>query len=195
MIEQRKRPIRRYDGRFCGFRINCETVPVLPALAVRMVLDDPRRVPYLFLWQGRMDGEIKEAVRVARSILWTQPGQAEAVEIKRTDGSIVPTYLQWRWQPHGGRSLLLRCWRCQRPSRALYGAGVGDDGRYYMVRRADWECRRCAGLRYSSEGGALVIRSRGVIGRWFGPARCDRPDLWYPLVFSSPSQAAPLIQA
>jgi hypothetical protein len=183
-MEQWRRPIRRSGGRFCGFRVNCEQVPVLPALAVRAVLDDPRRVPYLFLWQGRGDGEIKEAVRVARSILWTQLPEAEAVEIKRTDGSIVPTYLQWRWQPHGGRSLLLRCWRCQRPSRTLYGAGVGDDGRYYVVRRADWECRRCAGLRYSSEGGALIIRSR-----LFGRARCDRPDLWYPLVFSSPTQA------
>jgi hypothetical protein len=25
---------------------------------------------------------------------------------------------------------------------------VGDDGRYYKAVRANWECRRCAGLRY-----------------------------------------------
>ena len=48
--------------------------------------------------------------------------------------------------------------RRQRLCRALYGAKVGNDGRFYKAVRADWECRQCAELRYSSEGGALVLR-------------------------------------
>jgi hypothetical protein len=94
---------------------------------------------------------VKEAVRIARFAPRTDLYEADSVEIKRTDGSTVPVYLEWRPQPRGGRSLLLRCWSC----RALYGARVGDDGRFYVVRRADWECRTCAMLRYSSEGGAI----------------------------------------
>lgn len=191
-MEQHNRQIRRSGGRFYGFRVNCEQVPTLPAWAVRWVLDDPRTVPYLFIWKSPRDGEIKEAVRVARSTPQTRLPEGESVEIKRTNGSTVPCYLAWRRQPHGGRSLLLRCWRCQRPCRALYGAGIGDDGRFYVVRNADWECRRCAGLRYASEGGALLIRCRGILSRLFGepgPVPCPRPEPWLPLVFSSPEQA------
>lgn len=166
---------------------------MLPAWAVRAALDDPRRIPYLFVWKSRRDGAIKDAVRVARSIPQTGLPEAESVEIKRTDGSTVPVYLAWRWQPHGGHSLLLRCWRCQRPSRALYGARVGDDGRFYAVQRADWQCRKCAGLRYSSEGGALLFRG-GILSRLFGQpvgaVSSPRPEPWLPLVFSSPAQAA-----
>jgi len=33
---------------------------------------------------------------------------------------------------------------------------VGDDGRYYKAVSANWECRRCAGLRYYSEGGGAA---------------------------------------
>jgi len=193
MVEQRKRQIRRSGGRFHGFRVNCEQVPMLPAWAVRAALDDPRRIPYLLVWKSRRDGEIKEAVRVARSIPQTNLPEAESVEVQRTDGSTVPVYVTWRRQPHGGRSLLLRCWKCQRPCRGLYGAEVGDDGRFYVVRRADWECRRCAGLRYSSEGSALWIRG-GILSQLFrqpaGSVSSPRPEPWLPFVFSSPDQAA-----
>jgi hypothetical protein len=48
------------------------------------------------------DGEVKEAVRVARFVLKTELQEAEAVEARRTDGSTVPIYLVWRRQPHGG---------------------------------------------------------------------------------------------
>src|ERR1019366_5925554 len=146
MVEQRKRIRRGWNGRYLGFRINCEQVPMIPAWAVRWVWDDPRRIPYLLVWKGRNDGEVKEAVRVARFVLQTSLPEADSVTIQRTSGSIVPVYLAWRGQPHGGRSLLLRCWRCQKPSRALYGAKVGDDGRYYRAVIADWECRRCCTL-------------------------------------------------
>src|SRR5262250_613183 len=148
-------PSRRYDGRFHGFRINCERVPELPALAVRWVWDDPRRIPYLLLWKNRHDNLITEAVRIVCSVPRTRVPEADSVEIKRTDGTAVTVYLAWRRQPHGGRALLLRCWRCQRPARSLYGFKVGNDGRFYKAVRADWDCRRCAELRYASEGGYL----------------------------------------
>ena len=45
-------------------------------------------------------------------------------------------------------------------------------------------------LRYSSEGGALLIRSRGLLGLLFGVGHSPRPEPWYPLVFSSPQEAA-----
>ena len=150
-MDQRKRQIRRSSGRYYGFRINCEQVPILPAWAVRQVWDDPRRIPYLLVWKSNRGGEVKVAVRVARFVPKTNLPEADSVEIRRTDGSAVPIYLEWQWQPHGGRSLLLRCWRCDRLCRALYGAKVGNDGRFYVARRADWECRTCCTLRYSSE--------------------------------------------
>ena len=57
-----------------------------------------------------------------------------------------------------------------------------------------WQCRRCAGLRYASEGGALLIRGRGALARIltaaFGPGHSPRPEPWYPYVFKSPQEAA-----
>jgi hypothetical protein len=185
MVEQRKSQIRRRGGRFYGFRINCEQVPILPAWAVHWVWDDPRRIPYLLVWKSSRDGKVEEAVRVGRFAVKTRFQEADAVEARRTDGSAVSIYLVWRRQPHGGRSLLLRCWRCQKPSRALYGAKVGDDGRFYIARRADWECRTCAKLRYSSEGGNL---QPGMQFRAFG--NLPRPELWLPYVFTSPQEAS-----
>ena len=185
---QRNRQIRRRSGRFYGFRMNCEQVPMLPAWIVRRVWDDPRRIPYLLVWKGRRDGEVKEAVRVARFVPQTGLGEADSLRVKRTDGSTVPVYLAWRRQPHGGCSLLLRCWRCQGLCRALYGAKVGNDGRFYKAVMADWECRRCAELRYSSEGSALVLRG-GPISRLLRHPCPDlsspRPESWLPYVFTS----------
>jgi len=154
---------------------------MLPAWAVRMVWDDPRRIPYLLVWKSCRNGEVKEAVRVARTVPRNNLPEADSVEIKRTDGSRVPIYFTWRWQPHGGKSLLLRCWQCQRHCRALYGWEVGDNGRVYIARVADWECRSCAKLRYSSEGGALLIRSR-IFGDTY---RCERPVTLLLGVFAS----------
>jgi hypothetical protein len=184
MVEHGKRQIRRCDGRFYGFRLNCEQVPILPAWVVHSVWDDPRHIPYPLVWNSSRDGEVKEAIRVARFLSETKLQEADAVEARRTDGSTVPIYLVWRRQPHGGRSLLLRCWRCHGLSRALYGAKVGDDGRFYVAERADWECRTCAKLRYSSEGGYL---RPGMLFRAFG--NFPRPELWLPYVFTSPQEA------
>ena len=151
-----------------------------PGTRCHRVWADPRRIAYLLVWKSPRDGSIQEAVRVARTAPQTRLPEAESIEIKRTDGSSVRVYLAWRKQPHGGRSLLLRCWLCQKPQRALYGFKVGSDGRYYKVVRSDWECRRCARLRYTSEGGYLAPSK---LFRIFG--NLPRPQSWFPHVFTS----------
>ncbi len=62
-------------------------MPVIPVWLVRGNLNDPRRIPYLLVWKDeRHDGEIKEAVRLAR---YVDPHNSRAetnhVELKRTD--------------------------------------------------------------------------------------------------------------
>src|SRR5713226_2482634 len=112
MVTRAQMRIRRYEGRFHGFRANCEQVPVLTAWAVRWVWDDPRHIPYLLAWKSRWDNKVKEAVRVMRVVPSPRVTEAPSVEVKRTDGSVVLVYLAWRSQPHGGKSLLLRCRSC-----------------------------------------------------------------------------------
>jgi hypothetical protein len=188
-------PRYRSGGRFFGRRVNCERVPQLPAALMRQVLDDPPKVPYLLIWRSPSDGEIKEAVRVRRYRPPPQyPPDSEQLEVKRTNGSLLLVRYAWRHQPcNGGRFLLLMCWRCARLRRMLYAWEAG--GQYTnSAQVSDWQCRSCAGLRYASEGGALVHRGRGAIARLFeaydGPLRSDRPEPWYPYVFTSPAEAA-----
>src|SRR5215472_7272925 len=151
-MERRRQIRRRYDGRFYGFRANCEQVPQLPASLVRAIVDDPRRIPYLLIWRREGEREIKEAVRVTHTKIPVLPSSYESVEVKRTDGSRWLVGLLWRNLPRGdGRALLLVCSACGTPCRALYAWRVGDDGRYYVMRRSNWECRMCSALRYSSE--------------------------------------------
>jgi len=184
-------PRYRREGRFFGRRVNCERVPQLPAALVRRVLDDPRGIPYLLIWKCPSDGVIKEAVRVSR---YTPPPQyppdSEQVEVKRTNGSLLLLRYAWRRQPcNDGRFLLLMCWRCARFRRQLYAWEAG--GQYTSSARvSDWQCRSCAGLRYASEGGALIVRSRCAMLRPLSGLSSPRPEPWYPYVFSSPADAA-----
>jgi hypothetical protein len=164
---------------------------MLPAWLVRCVCEDPRKIPYLLVWKSRKDHEIKEAVRLARFVSQTNCSETGSVEIKRTDGSAVRVFLEWRPRSSGGTDLLLRCTSCARARRALYGAKAGDDGRFHLVHLADWECRTCAKLRYSSEGGASIIRTRcAMLQPLAGQLPRSRPEPWLPLVFSSPAEAA-----
>jgi hypothetical protein len=196
MVEQRKRLIRRSSGRFFGFRINCEQVPTLPAWAVRLFLADPRKIPYLLVWKSSWDGTVKDTVRLSREASREAPlAWTGWIEIRRIDGTC--TYIRPFERPlprNNGQDRLLLCPRCHTPRRALYGIRVGDDGRYYVVRRADWICRTCAGLRYSSEGGYLRpsglgrLEQLGVMLRTFG--NLPRPESWLPYVFTSLDAAA-----
>jgi hypothetical protein len=189
MVEQcRYLPRSRCSGRFFGRRVNCEQVPLLPAGAVAWVLDDSRKIPYLLIWRSRSDGTVQEAARIAPH------NWMGAVEIKRHDGTrnFISTLLR-PLPRNGGRVRLLICPYCQTPRRGLYGWEPGGRFTTSFVR-STWGCWKCNGLRYASEGGALVHRGRGAIYRMFraacGPCRSERPEQWYPYVFTSPQEAA-----
>lgn len=197
-MEQRKQG-RGWNGHFLGFwaRLNCENMPVIPAWIVRRNLNDPRRIPYLLVWKDARDGEVKEAVRLAR---YVEPinssGTDNYVELKRTDGSATVLRIVWRMLPrNGGRALLLLCRYCDTPRRHVYGWEWDSfSGWSNRVRRTDWCCRSCNRLRYSSEGGYLRPSGLGRLGqlgvmlRAFG--NLPRPELWLPHVFTSPAEAA-----
>lgn len=179
-MEQRRQG-RGWNGHFLGFwaRLNCENMPVIPAWIVRSNLDDPRKIPYLLAWKDeRHDGQIKEAVRLARCA-----GALDGyVELKRTDGGTSVLRIVWRTLPrNGGRALFLLCPHCNTPRRFVYGWEWDSfSGWSNRVRRTDWCCRSCNRLRYSSEGGYL---RPGVMFRAFGSL--PRPGLWLPYVFTS----------
>lgn len=187
----------RRDGRFFGRRVNCEQVPFLPARAVGRVLDDPRKIPYLLIWRSRKDGTVQEAVRIvphaeiggSDELDWTG-----GIEIKRHDGTPNFILTVLRTLPrNGGRVRLLICPYCQIPRRGLYGWEPG--GRFTTsVVRSTWGCRKCNGLRYESEGGALVQRGRGAIFQFFkaalGPWSSPRTQPWCPHVLTFPKDAA-----
>lgn len=201
-MEQRKQG-RRADGRFLGFwaRLNCEEMPVILAWIVRCNLDDPRKIPYLLIWQRESDGEVMEAVRLARqkpfaSEELNRVDSHEYVELKRTNGSATILQIVWQTLPrNGGRALLLRCPYCETPRRHVYGWEWDSfSGWSNRVQSIYWRCRLCARLRYSSEGGHLRQSGRGAIAAlcraYFG--NLTRPESWLPYVFTSPEEAAEL---
>jgi hypothetical protein len=182
---------QRSQGRFFGRRVNCEQVPLLPAWAVARVLDDPEEVPYLLVWKSPSDGTVQEAVRIVPfsetpgaggldlGIDWTG-----SIAIERNDGAADVIRTLVRALPrNGGSARLLICPCCQIPRRALYGWEPGGRHTHSAVR-SSWQCRSCAGLRYASEGGALVQRGRGRVARMLeaslGRSRAARPEPWYP---------------
>jgi hypothetical protein len=200
---------KRRDGRFFGRRVNCEYVPFLPASVVALFLNDPRKIPYLLVWKGEKwprgsacprtyDGEVNEVVRLSR---YHDPQDASAAEnyvkLKRMDGDYSVLRIVWRMLPrNGARALFLFCPYCQHFCRAVYGWQVDHWGRYTSsARLCPWRCRACAGLRYASEGGALVLRSRWsyfrMIEQRYGGCRSPRPEPWYPYVFTSVDDPRP----
>jgi hypothetical protein len=190
---ERRQQERGWDGHFLGFwaRLNCENMPVIPAWLVRRCLDDPRKIPYLLVWKDERDNEIKDGVRLARGV-----GALEGyVELKRANGNTTILRLVWRTLPrNGGRALFLLCPYCDTPRRHVYGWEWDSfSGWSNRVKRTDWCCRSCNRLRYSSEGGALVLRG-GPISRLLRMDVPDihspRPESWLPYVFSSPADAA-----
>ena len=178
---------RRCSGRFFGRRVNCEQVPLLPAWAVAQALDGPKKGPYVLAWEHRSHGGFQEAVLVVRG------REAGAVELVRSDRTVDFIRSVFRTLRNGGSFRLLICPSCLTPRRGLYP--WTPDGRFTTsVVSSPWRCRTCNGLRYSSEGGALVVRGR--LGRLLqasglGPStRPTRPEPWYPYVFTSPDEAA-----
>lgn len=156
------------------------------------MLDDPRRIPYLFLW--RIDGrpvsgvpENVETVRVAALPGGPPPVRLgeEWVSITRPVqqvGCVHALQLVRRALPrNGGEDVLLLCPNpyCGKPSRYLYAWQVIVSS---IVSRP-WRCRTCAGLRYQSEG-TYIPRGWRTLGGY------PRPESWDPYVFSSLEQAA-----
>jgi hypothetical protein len=167
-------------------------MPVLPARLVGNCLNDPRKIPYLLIWQDSRDGQIKEAARLAR---YVDPNDRCArhnhVELRRTDGSVTILRFIWQMLPSkGGRSLLLVCSYCNAPRRYVYGWEWDSfSGWSNRVRSISWRCRSCARLRYSSEGGYLRpsgLRRLGRLGAMLaGYGNLPRPESWLPYVFTS----------
>jgi hypothetical protein len=188
MVAHRACPKMRRAGRFFGRRVNCESVPLLPAWAVRCVLDDPRRIPYLLVWKRHANSGVADAVRVS---YYSEPENnypldwAGWIEIKRADGT--RTFVRTILRPlprNGGNDRLIVCPNCGKNCRTLYGWRPG--GRFtHSVENGRWWCRLCIGLRYRSEG---TYRPR--MFRFLGGY--PRPEPWYPLAFSSPELAAEL---
>jgi len=75
---------------------------MLGACTVRAILDDPRMILYLVVWKSRKGNEVKQTVRLARSVPRTSLSEIESVDIKWPDGSTVRVYLVWRRQPRLG---------------------------------------------------------------------------------------------
>jgi hypothetical protein len=168
----------------------------MPAWLVRCNLDDPRRIPYLLIWNERHDGEIKEAVRLARDVEPSiEPSNSRMrgnyVELKRTDSSTTVLRIVWRMlRRNGGRALLLISSYRNTPRRHVYGWDnfLGWSNR---VRRTDWCCRSCNRLRYPSEGGYLRGSGRGALVALFRAfGNLPRPEPWLPYMFTSPAEAA-----
>ena len=186
-----------WHQRYFGPRVNCESVPCLPAGAVAWVLSDPRQIPYLMVWKDDRSEKVIEAVRVAAYS--EPPGPVPLdwtgwVQVKRTNGSRSLLCTIERLMPrNGGRARFLVCPFCQRTRGALYGWELNPT-RLHAAFIARWQCRECARLRYASEGGALAYRPRTGLGRLMAAledfTRHQRPEPWYPYVFSSPELAA-----
>ncbi len=177
MVNQR----RGYQGRFVGARLNVEAVPRLPAAAVRAALEDPLCRSYAFIWllEGRPVngvGEIAYSVVACREEgiqCWPMgpstrfspgPGGSD-----RRGGEVQTKY---RRLPRGyGVELLILCGSCEEPVRFLFA--WRRKGNACSVA-GGWECRRCAGLSFASEG------------QWdrFGWGY-PRQDPWDPYVFPS----------
>jgi hypothetical protein len=191
-VTQRQR--RGWNGHFTGgLRVNCEAAPRLPAWCIRRVLDDPRQPPYVFAW--REGEEVVRAVKIEVNpdCPWPELQGLEVVlseveEGRAEGGDFLSGVL--RSLPRGGtRDFLLICPDCRKPRRHLYGWRVFDS----HVSASGWRCRRCAGLRYASEGGALWYRSRfRLFGFSLPDEQWPRPEPWDPEMTKQASE--PLYQ-
>jgi hypothetical protein len=154
----------RWSGRFYGRRVNCEYVPALPARVLQIFLNDPRRILYFLVWKNPQGGRELEIVRIARDISRVNPADWTGwIEIEWPDQQCTYVRTVERLLPrNGGKVQLVVCPGCQAARRSLYGWRPGGTHTTSAERAPLWECRKCLGLRYSSEGGALNHHSRAA---------------------------------
>lgn len=180
MVKQRR------EGRFFGPRIDCERVPMLPVGIMRSIIDDSSGAPYLLLWQNPWYGTVDEVAEISRVAPPACFPDVEALEVRRPGQRITDVHVFGRPLPrNGGTDIFIECPTCQRLRRALYGWTVGGPTTR-SVYRSQWQCREWARLRYASEGGALLVRSRGFLGKMLGVGRAKRPEPWLPKCFPIP---------
>ena len=138
----KRRQDRGWHQYFLGFRrrINCESVPRLPAIIVRYFLEAEEVECGSLVWRWMYESQIKESLTLRR-----MPGLCQ-VELTRSNGTSQALAYTWHSLPrNGGRGLMVICPRCKRPRRFLYG--WKNDGE--CVRRSLRQCRECAGLPFS----------------------------------------------
>ena len=195
-MEQRKQA-RGWHQHFIGSwaRLNCESIPVIPAWLVRSNLDDPRKIPYLLVWKDERYGdEIKEAVRLAR---YVEPNTSHVTDdyvvLKRTDGSATVLRIVWRMLPRNGgrRSSCFARTVTRRAVTSTAGSGtVFRDGRTESGVSAGYAVHV---LDCATHPKAAICAEAGVV-RWAPIFRAygnlPRPESWLPDVFTSPEEAA-----
>ncbi len=145
---------RDWQQRFEGFRVNCESIPRLPAWVVGQMINFPLEdfESHHLTWHWMNQDEVKESL----TLRFQQNGMVAAL-VRNGGTSIENLGLVRRHLPRfGGSFLLLVCPVCGRPRRHLYAWGLVEK----RVHRTRWQCRSCAGLRYRSEGTYLCTWAR-----------------------------------
>jgi hypothetical protein len=164
---------RDSEGLFYGERrINCESIPRLRAASVRFAVEDPRRIPFVFLWRDRWERPLEMAV-VCRD----RRAEGTVEVIRQHDGGTWRLRVVRPAMPGGGTDFLLACPSCDRSRRYLYAWVWRGNG----AVRAGWPCRLCAGLRYISEGNGRNPWGpypRSPIDAWVLSSREQLEALW-----------------
>ena len=165
-----KKQARDYQGRFYGVRANVEDVPRLPSSAARLVLEDPRAVPYLAVWTSHHFGEgvavdlVAELRRIAPDVVDVQAGRF---------GCAVRVVRHRRFS--GRRELAWLCPGCGRGTRFVYVYRVSEWG----IVPAVPGCARCRRLLWSSQGRPIGPLARAFRG---GAVRAPLPrHAWEPV--------------
>ncbi len=108
-----------------------------------MVLDDPRKRPYVVFWVSD-DGDRCHAIQMAPT------GQPDSVMVTFDDAATQRLTILRRALPRGtGTALFYRCNWCQRACRYLYLLTLS---RTKLVSDLGLRCQVCARLRFGSQG-------------------------------------------
>lgn len=167
-----KEQARDSDGRFYGVRANVEDLPRLRSSAARLVLEDPRAVPYLAVWTSWHYGEaLPVAVDLVAELRRIGPGILD-VKAGRNGFTVRVTH---HARFLGRRELAWRCPDCGKGTRFLYVHRVSPWGITPTVPG----CARCRRLLWSSQGRPIGPLARAFRG---GAARVPLPrQPWEPV--------------